>query len=201
MLTAPLITKSEGKKPPRNLTIESPLSQFHKSREQAGNGGGDLPRLPLGCTGGRCALNYRQPLWAWEEKDVLFEADLDSFVLPKMARTASFHLEPRKPYMDTHCPAWERDASEGFLGCHHVSRWLFPFGVCFMNVFESIGKEGGEEEGGRGGRRCAACECSLRRNIPSVSTEGRFILGDTRNNIFYADTVQDWSVLFLHEGQ
>lgn len=28
-------------------------------------------------------------------------------VLPKMARSSSFHLEARMPYMGTSCPAWE----------------------------------------------------------------------------------------------
>lgn len=36
-----------------------------------------------------------------------------------------------------------------------------------------------------------AWERSFLMNILSVSTELRFILGDTRNEIFYVDIVQD----------
>lgn len=105
----------------------------------------------------------------------------------------------------THLVLSGKGCSWRLLGCHTISWWLFHpdvwgFFWCFFFfwVHWEVGLEGKEEGEIRG---MLAWERSFLMNILSVSTELKFILGDTRNEIFYVDIVQDWSLLFRHEGQ
>lgn len=74
-------------------------------------------------------------------------------VLPKMARSSSFNLEPRTPYMGTSCPDWERMVLEA-SGVPLCLLMALPFQCLLFHCFlSSLGRRVGRREGRREDKR------------------------------------------------